>query len=591
MKNKQQEQKCSSTIPVLFCLNKSYIQHLIVLLTSILENNKGIFFDFYIFSTDFSDSEKELLNNVQKKYENCAFNHQTVAKKTLKNFKIVDKERQDISLETYYRYLAPQLITKYDKLLYLDTDTIVDGDLTPLWETDLEDCYFGGVPERCLYQKRYVFDKLKFSRDDLYINAGMLLMNLKKMREDNFVDLFLKAGPKLLPFITYSGQDIVNILAKGHIKQIECIYNMTPAHIMDLPGKKHQAVIVHYTGKFKPWSLGMSNNELEFLYEKYLNQSVLATEIKVKNFCVYHKSGYLFKNDLITPIQTGTYGLHTGMDMLQAGDGEKSNPDKRNQHYGELSAWYAVWKEYLPQHPEVEYVGFCHYRRMLDYQHPAPTNGFLTPISLSEFIHTCNNDYNVQDVYEIIKDYDIVLPGRYEIPDQTIEQQYLTHHPKKELQLLKQIIRENHPEYVPETAEVLNSKSGYFCLLWTMKKELFIQFMEFAFSILSELEKRSNWQQYTAYDSIRVPAFLIERFFNVWLLHNQKLHRWKILERNAYLLEFDPKEANGALPCPPPFSRFKYLKYKVLSKITRGKKRQKYKQKYKKQKTIRKMHR
>ena len=84
---------------------------------------------------------------------------------------------------------------------------------------------------------------------------------------------------------------------------------------------------------------------------------------------------------------------------------------------------------------------------------------------------------------------------------------------------------------------VLKSESAYFCLLFTMKTKYYCDFMKFSFDILSKLEKESDWSQYNDYNNIRIPAYLIERFFNVWLEYNKNKYNLKILERDAYIFE------------------------------------------------------
>jgi len=520
-------------IPILFCISAQYVKQLIVCITSILENNKDVNFVFYVFHRNLSKDNEKLFASFDKNH--CKFIFKKLDDNLFKDFRIVDEGRHDISIDIYSRYFAPKIIKEHDKMIYLDSDIIVNGSLSPLYQINLGDNYVGGVEERCLYQTNYVSNQLKFKENELYINAGVLLMNLEKMRKDNFVENFSKAAPILLNICTYSDQDVLNIVAKGKIKKINCIYNMTPFHIRDLPSKKNAAVIIHYTGKFKPWTLGYTFNDANSLYLDYFNRSFLAKQQRVKIFCIYHSPQYILENELISPIQTGNYGKYNGMDMIQSCDG--CQIDKKNKNYGELTAWYWVWKNYLPENKNIEYVGFCHYRRILDFK-SNKQDSFMKIISLSKFLDLHNNDYDYDDVYNTIKGYDVVLPKKYTVENNlTIEQQYLNFHPKKDLELLKEIIKNKYPDMVPVMYEVLNEQSAYFCLLYMLKREHYINFMKFTFDILFELENRSDWSSYNEYYTIRAPAYLIERFFNVWLVYHSRKYNWKILERDAYIFE------------------------------------------------------
>ena len=586
-------------IPILFCSSSKYIDQLIVTITSIIENNKDSYFVFYIFHQNFTEEEKknfECFNNQKAKVI-----FKKINTKTLKEFKLTDEGRLDISLDTYSRFFAPLLITDYDKIIYLDSDIIVNANIKDLYQINIDGYLLGGVEERCLYQTDYISSYLNFSKDDLYINTGVLLMNLKKMRQEQFFKKILLESKNLMPFIKYSDQDILNILAKGKIKKIDCIYNMTTTHVKDLPSKRNLAKIIHYTGKFKPWTLGDSNNEMSSLYFEYYKKSKSYEKQKIKNFCIYHKNAYRFENELISPIQTGSYGLHNEMDMLQACEGDEI--DYKNKNYGELSAWYWVWKNYLPQNPHIEYIGFCHYRRMIDYFNISSGSSFLKVITLNQFIDKYNNCYNDKEIYEIIKNYDIILPQKNILHSgETVEEQYLSYHPQKDLELLKQIIKKDYPDYVDEMNKVLSSKQAYYCLLFTMKTSLFIQFMNFSFDILFKLEKLSDWKKYNSYCEIRTPAYLIERFFNIWLLHNTKKYGWKILERDAYIFsEYIETSSDNQQHCTddankkqkleyvlmhPLYFLWKKFKYKIKKNLVTGNKKNKAKQKYKHVKSL-----
>ncbi len=583
---KQNSNSRHKVIPVAFSASNQYAQHLCVVLTSILENNKEPFFAFNVISADMSEKNKRLMQELKESYPNFSLSFLNIDKKKFSHIKV---QSRYAPVETYFRFLLAELFPQYDKLLYLDADVIVNGDIEPLFDTDIEDYYFAGVEERCLYGTGYIENTLKIPHDGIYINAGVLLCNLRKIREDNLTDEFFRAQKYLHTFTKYDDQDIINIVAKGKIKQVDCKYNFTPAHLYELPYQKYQAVIIHYTGKYKPWTLGECPNELRFLYFKYLKKSPYAETLKVKNFCVYHKAGCIFETDVVTPIQTGTHATKRGMDMLQTSSG--LSLDEKNKNYGELTAWYWVWKNYMPEHPETEYIGFCHYRRFLDYQNKPVEKMFLYPTLPSEFIDSHNDDYSAEAVYEKIKDYDIVLPAKHVLKKQTVEEQYLEVHPKKDLELLKEIVRKDYPEYVPAMHKVLNGKSAYFCLLFTMKTELLNEFFAWAFDILFKLEKKSDWRKYKEYDNMRVPAYLIERFFNVWLEYKKKAENLKILERRAYILDFEhyvPQNAGMIDHDKLMFAiehlwryRLKKIIYKIKKTLWWGKNRIKYQHKYK----------
>lgn len=109
--------------------------------------------------------------------------------------------------------LAKILPEDLDTVLYLDTDTIVDGDVSGLWDLDLEPWYFAGVREPG-----------KSRPDFLYVNAGVALYNLRELRESGMADRLIAALNALRwPF---PDQDALNTLCQGRIRTLPAEYNV-----------------------------------------------------------------------------------------------------------------------------------------------------------------------------------------------------------------------------------------------------------------------------------------------------------------------------------------------------------------------------
>lgn len=564
-------------ISIAFSCSDEYAQHLSVAMTSILQNNERLNFIFYILNKNISDRNRDIISSICNSYSNCRIEFISVDEE---RFKSITVSGSYLSLETYFRFLLAEVLPEVDKVLFLDSDLIVNGNIEPLFDTDVEDYYFAGVEERCLYGTGYIEDVLKFTSDELYVNAGVLLCNLRKIREDGLVQKFFNASEALKGFIKYDDQDVINIVAKKRIKQLDCIYNFTPYHLYELYKKKYSAVIIHYTGKYKPWTLGECPNELRFLYFKYLAKSPYNRFLRVKNFCIYHKSAYLWETDLITPIQTGSYFTKRGMDMLQSSSGDSI--DFKNKNYGELTAWYWVWKNFIPNNPYVEYIGFCHYRRFLDYR-LAPIDGIPVLMILPEvFLNTHNYEYSSQSVYQIIKEYDLIIPSKV-IFKETIEHQYLQYHPKKDLDILKDLIKSDYPEYYPFLEKLLSANAAYFNLVFTMKVDMLNEFLGWTFDILGKLEKSCDWSSYKEYYDVRTPAFLVERLFNVWVEYHREKYGIKVLEREMYLLDCETISSDNIKQIADHLlkNRIKKAILKIKVFLFWGKRRDRYVQKYK----------
>lgn len=137
-------------------------------------------------------------------------------------------EVRGISSGAYLRLELPGLLKDVDKIIYMDIDTLVQRSLLPMWETDMQDYLLAGVRAAV-----NISDKWEWNSDrpywhmlaDMkgrYVNSGVLLMNLRKMREEG-----LKAKWDELAKIKmyYQDQDMLNITCKDALYQLPAKYN------------------------------------------------------------------------------------------------------------------------------------------------------------------------------------------------------------------------------------------------------------------------------------------------------------------------------------------------------------------------------
>lgn len=130
------------------------------------------------------------------------------------------------------RYALTKVFTDFDRILAIDADTIVVEDIGDLFHLPLEGYYVAGAKEPVISQNR------KF----LYVNAGVLMMNLKKLREDRKDDEIISLiNRKHLFFV---GQDATNYLCQDGILQISSDYNAS-----DFTEPTEHKKVLHFAGK------------------------------------------------------------------------------------------------------------------------------------------------------------------------------------------------------------------------------------------------------------------------------------------------------------------------------------------------------
>ena len=187
---------------------------------------------------------------------------------------------------TLYRLLLPKLVTD-DKLLYIDADTVVNGDLSELYNIDFKDNLIAGVLDCGVDDYKSEID---FKKEDLYINAGVTLMNLKQIRELELDKTWLEmVNTKWYPM---HDQCIMNITCKNKIIPVDLKYNVSLSTGLDI--QESDAKIIHYAGT-KPWN----SNETIFYdaWEKLKNEfesdieSIKLPKIpKIIHYCWFGKN-------------------------------------------------------------------------------------------------------------------------------------------------------------------------------------------------------------------------------------------------------------------------------------------------------------
>lgn len=127
------------------------------------------------------------------------------------------------SIAAYARlFIGSMLPIELNKVLYLDCDTLITDTLNYLYETDLEDCILGGVRDAFSYLNKKVFG---LNKGDIFINSGILLINLSLYRDDKIEDLIyelLKKKEKIFQ----GDQGIINIILHDNIKELPLKYNV-----------------------------------------------------------------------------------------------------------------------------------------------------------------------------------------------------------------------------------------------------------------------------------------------------------------------------------------------------------------------------
>ena len=176
---------------------------------------------------------------------------------------------------------------------------------------------------------------------------------------------------------------------------------------------------------------------------------------------------------------------------------------ERNPSFCELTGLYWAWKNNFFAH--TEYVGLVHYRRYFQGKGEKLKGKAI----LSE-----------KEIVDLLKEYDCVAPKKRNYFIESIYSHYKHAHHIRDLDLTKEIIAVDYPEYLSSFEQVMSGKQLHLYNMFIMKKEFFDKYCEWLFDILFKLEKQIDISDYDNYQK-RVFGFIAERLFNVWVLHHQ----------------------------------------------------------------------
>ncbi|MBQ3613457.1 MAG: glycosyltransferase family 8 protein [Bacteroidales bacterium] len=268
-------------IPIVFAFDENLILPAAVCISSLLEHaNENTYYDIYVLHPKGVNMQNSILSRIYEKYHN--FNLSYIEVEPVFNNAY---EVRGITNPTYYRLLIPKLLPNLDKVFYSDVDIVFRSDLSGIYKMDFEDNYLAATYDIGMILSKDGLDHISsigLKNSNKYLQAGFLLMNSKKMREDNLVDTFIeKARNKY----KYQDQDILNIVCENKFKLLPLMYNMTDYVFMFLH-QKHEyfnempAVEIsdalgkgtlHYNGH-KPWKKYSLN--FDVWWEYYRNSPV-----------------------------------------------------------------------------------------------------------------------------------------------------------------------------------------------------------------------------------------------------------------------------------------------------------------------------
>ncbi len=272
---------------IVFTTDSNYQKYTQVALKSVITNkNPDSIYNITILCVDLSEQEIAELKHMEEK--NVSINLQNVSLNDIAyfgNYPIA----AHVSRADLFKFLMPKLLKQYNKVLYLDSDIIVRGDLLPLYNTNIKLNYLAAVRR---YGIKYITYDLNFFGHNItyyppyvkYVyNCGIMLLNLEKMRKNNIPQKLIaaKEADKKRSLMTQTAFN--EVIPDWQVKKLNPIYNTVSRwqdhdfeyaefkktyfpyliFVNSIQEMGNRAVIVHFAGSVKPWK----NDKIRFAQE------------------------------------------------------------------------------------------------------------------------------------------------------------------------------------------------------------------------------------------------------------------------------------------------------------------------------------
>lgn len=258
-------------IPIAFCFDDNLRLPAGVCIYSLLENAKiDTFYDIFILHDEQCKFPKSgFFENLYNRFSNFKLTYRQVGDQFRNAFEI-----RGITVAAYYRLLIPELIPEYDVIMYHDVDIIFRDDLSDIFlNTQMNNYLIAGVSTPYSDNTKYVNSIIQVEINE-YIASGNLIINSKKMLEDNILSQFKEVAKKKWIF---QDMDVINIVCKGRIKYLPpsfCIVGTTSEILSDSSQNYYsddevqyalEYGIIHYNGA-KPWNSWCYNFDIWWEY-------------------------------------------------------------------------------------------------------------------------------------------------------------------------------------------------------------------------------------------------------------------------------------------------------------------------------------
>ena len=271
----------NGTANIVLITDANYMDFTRVAISSAKENKcPNSKYNFHILTLDISDSDTEALKAL-------ASDSVTISVLPQKEIDLFYIRNTHVSKASLLKYYIANVLPNLNKVLYLDTDILVLHDLNSIYNTNIDGKYLAAVKDPSWFFENTHVVELGLEERGFYFNSGVMLMNLDKIRKDNFITKLEEYTNN--NYRTYMDQDAFNVLAGNEVALLPFeanTMNFFFEHIdlntmgefyernwTDIDDVFKNAIVIHFASSKKPLSSMAPKTEffhmLQRLWYKY----------------------------------------------------------------------------------------------------------------------------------------------------------------------------------------------------------------------------------------------------------------------------------------------------------------------------------
>ena len=245
------------TIPVFFGIDEPYAPYLAVAICSLFENASPKYrYRVHVMHQDVGEEVQSRIMRLAR--PGCEIEFAPMEEYIHKVAHVAEhasmKLRGDyFTLTIFYRLFIPVMFPQYTKGIYLDSDIVVPGDISKMYETDLGDNLLGVIHDYSISGLKPLVDYTEMAVGvpyETYFNSGILLMNMERLREVHLAERFFEVLGKYYFDTVAPDQDYFNALCHGKVTYLDPAWDAMPCPGME-PMENPQ--LIHYNLFQKPW--------------------------------------------------------------------------------------------------------------------------------------------------------------------------------------------------------------------------------------------------------------------------------------------------------------------------------------------------